>query len=56
MKEMRRIHEAEMVQAGESTKSSVKAFVRGLFVGGALGAGTMFLFVPKSGRKSSRAY
>jgi len=52
MKKMREINEVKMVEAPESANSFVMAFLRGLFVGGATGAVAMFLFAPRSGKRS----
>jgi len=52
MKTLHREHKAEIAHATEPTNFSVMAFLRGLFVGGAVGATAMLLFAPRSGKRS----
>jgi gas vesicle protein len=45
-------YEAMVTHNDEDSKSYVKTFFGGLLVGAIIGTGAMFLYAPKSGRKS----
>lgn len=52
MKSLHREYETEMAHAKEPAGFAVRAFVRGFFIGGAIGATTMLFLAPRSGKRS----